>query len=554
MSLIRKFDSLIFFALLAFPLLFTISHFGGYALDLPNNIITWNLIILLICIRLIYVIEKQEIIWSKNTISLLLFFGAVLFTYFLNTDFKGSGYLFVISIFLALNLFLSLQQLKFNKNNVYWCLIFIGAIHGIIGLLQLFHLDDVTKFLHVSHTTRITSIFGQPNMYAVYMSVVCALLVTMLLEKKIKQHIFLLIFLFTEISILIANSRTGMLSLIIISIFFIFNKRNDPKLVIYFLIVNLIAITSSFYFLEISKQIIETIPKKADWGTYTEEKRYFGDFVRFDLYISSLKIFMKHWLFGIGYGDFMQKFYFELRELRSTNKMIYFFRFAHPHNEILYWILMGGIINLVTILFLIIKFFKDNFAQFTFNYLPLVPIVISLNVEHPFLNMIFFLVLLLLFITINESEEMKKIYKFRMKKISKNILMTSFIIIAFTSTIVLSHGIYTINKSATLYKSKNLESVVNMGDYEISPFVGKKQFDLALHLILFDKAVETKNEALINESINYWETKAAYIPLQVYLRKLYHLYVISNNEEKIIETEERLKFFHNKEFKIINYE
>ena len=50
----------------------------------------------------------------------------------------------------------------------------------------------------------------------------------------------------------------------------------------------------------------------------------------------------------------------------------------------LYWALMGGIVNLAGIILLSIKFIFNNIKQFGFKYLVIIPILINLLFEHPF--------------------------------------------------------------------------------------------------------------------------------------------------------------------------
>ena len=47
---------------------------------------------------------------------------------------------------------------------------------------------------------------------------------------------------------------------------------------------------------------------------------------------------------------------------------------------------MGGVINLVGMIFLICKYIYDNHQYISIRHLLLIPILISLLVEHPFIN------------------------------------------------------------------------------------------------------------------------------------------------------------------------
>ena len=108
-------------------------------------------------------------------------------------------------------------------------------------------------------------------------------------------------------------------------------------------------------------------------------------------YLLTLELIKENPAIGIGYGKFLKSFREHYAERKSTDPNIQLLgnnNMDHPHNEILFWTVEGGIIPLLGILFIVGSFLnivwkaKKNRA---WSYLVLLlPITIHLQLELPF--------------------------------------------------------------------------------------------------------------------------------------------------------------------------
>ena len=211
---------------------------------------------------------------------------------------------------------------------------------------------------------------------------------------------------------------------------------------------------------------------------------------------------------------------------------------------------MGGVINLIGIFILLIKFVSNNKKQFGYKYLVIIPILVNLSFEQPFINNIYFLVLFLIFITYSESQ--LKTYDLQLNGIVKKFSIFCLTITTLITSVISIHGVYSIQSTVKLHKDKNIEQIFNNKTFIGTPLIGKKLYENTLNTLIFNAAINTKNIELINYSIDYWEKRAEYIPAQTFLTKLYYLYLLKKDEQKLNELEVKLKYYYDKRFEIIN--
>ena len=197
-----------------------------------------------------------------------------------------------------------------------------------------------------------------------------------------------------------------------------------------------------------------------------------------------------------------------------------------------------------------IKFIFNNIKQFGFKYLVIIPILINLLFEQPFINNIYFLVLFLIFIA--NSEPQLKTYNLHLNTIIKKISIFCLTVTTVITSVISIHGVYSIQNTVKLYKEKNIDQIFNNKSFIGTPLIGKKLYENTLNTLIFNAAINTKNIDLINYSINYWEKRAEYIPSQSFLTKLYHLYLLKKDEQKLNELEVKLKYYYDKRFEIKN--
>ena len=533
----KNIEQLLFYLMIFAPMFVFIQHLGGFALDIPQNIITWGFVGIFISLILAKTINRGEILISKNTMTFAYFVLFVAATYILNHGFSLDRIMTMLGLFLSFLVFLLFQQQKLNLKNILFFLIFTAIAQTCIGFLQLLNVVSITKYLHISEL-RMTGLFGQPNMFAVFLASAVAALYILFREGYLDKKYFYFGVLFLNTAIFSSNSRAGMLASIIIAIFILFIHKRERQFILLFLSVYVISIINFYALINLTNSI-------------NNEKIMFGDPVRFDLYTMAIKVFINNWMTGIGYDNFAINFFYKIREIGTNNPYLLNFEFKHPHNEILYWSLMGGVINLLGLVILLGKFIYDNYKKINIRYLLLVPILISLSFEHPFINSTTMLVLFMLFICLTENETKYKKINFNVRLSIKRVLFVSLSVLSFISIYVCWNGINTIQHSIYLHKNQhNIASLKTVENMPL-PLIGKDLLNDKINQTIFNFAVLTKDPQVIENSLIYWKKRAESYPKQSFLSKIYHLYYLQQNKKKMTELEDRLSNLYNKKFETV---
>jgi len=165
--------------------------------------------------------------------------------------------------------------------------------------------------------------------------------------------------------------------------------------------------------------------------------------VRWHIYSLSLDIFAQAPLIGHGLGSFQKVFQEERIEyqqqtdssLRSSP------RFSHPHNELIFWLVEGGIVSIIGILaaaiYTLVQLFKAGWQRGWGYAALLFPLVFHTQVELPFYisNTHWFLLLFLLFLTHQHGKKSVKTQKLSMA--AQRTIPISFVAISIFTTITL---------------------------------------------------------------------------------------------------------------------
>lgn len=533
----KNIEQLLFYLMIFAPMFVFMQHLGGFALDIPQNIITWAFVGVFISLILAKIINRGEVLISKNTMTFAYFVLVVVASYILNHGLSLDGIMIMLGLLLSFLVFLSFQQQQLNLKNILFFLIITAIANTFIGFFQLFEIVSITNYLYISEL-RMTGLFGQPNMFAIFLAVAFGASYIAVREDYVDKKYFYFGTLFFNTAIFTSNSRAGMLASIIIAIIILIIHKREREFIFLFLIVYVISIIN-FYALTL---LITNIDN---------EKIMIGDPVRFDLYAMAIKVFLNNWMTGIGYDNFTINFFYKIREIGTNNPYLLNLEFRHPHNEILYWSLMGGVINLFGLVILLGKFIYDNYKNINIRYLLLIPILISLCFEHPFINSTTVLVLFILFLNLTENEANYKKINFNIRLSIKRVLFVSLSIFSIISIYLCWNGINTLHHSIYLHQNQhNIASLKNVENMPL-PFFGKEILNDKINQTIYNFAVLTKDPQAIENSLIYWEKRAEGYPKQSFLSKIYHLYYLQQNKKKMTELEDRLSNLYNKKFKAV---
>lgn len=359
---------------------------GGYGLDLPVNAVSWCFISLLIGIGLWRISSTQQILYSPLTIACFVCFILLLLPIFYpNNDLAEFAYPRLLGFFAGFLLLFAMQQLNFNQQQVKWLLFFIviaAVIESAISLTQMYLLNSNNWIGFNPNYGRPWGIFQQPNVLASFIATGLILSVYLLhswrlaqQNKILKGFLYLNIFVSAWV-IYICVSRTGYLGAIVALV--LVTPWGLKKSLSRHLSILLLVITgaSTHYFVSASEtarsseQLAQAgaraLQYEQSWHMFTE----------------------KPWL-GWGYGSFEKSFLTDRAE-RIVNEGVPFVieNLTHPHNEILYWAVEGGLIPVLGLFILAGAFLWQLKHLKVLHSLALIslvtPLLLHSQTEYPF--------------------------------------------------------------------------------------------------------------------------------------------------------------------------
>ncbi|KGJ95296.1 Protein of unknown function DUF3366 [Colwellia psychrerythraea] len=489
---------------------------GGIALYLAPNILGWIFISLLITSGLWQVIRKKEIIYSNVQLLFLLGVLLLFIPLFYDNLFSYFALPRLLAATAGLLLLFSLTQLRLNNQNkiVLLLLLLLGvSIEVIIGLVQLFILTpfdiEITGYTPLSGQPYGS--FTQPNVMASFLASGIALSLFLLLPhnaklyaEKLKIFIYPCLF-FCVLLIITLQSKIGYLGaiLVILTLTPIFIKSPD------IFRKSILVIIFGVIFGIISMQTMQSL-KETNRG-----KGLYSDMHRTDIYKVASKMFIEKPLLGYGYGNFEKNYReFHLKEMKIDKKLAApIQKLKHPHNEILFWAVEGGIVSilaLLTFIYSYLSLFKGYSYTRALPILALViPILLHTQTEFPFyhsiVHWVYFIILIwltehslakqkLLTITINHTAPLK-------------IITITFPII---TSVFMVTSIHTAFKMEQFKVSNNKD--VNSVNSIINTLVWQDYFEVTLYNYKLQNGFKQKDPKALLEYIQWGNEFAQHTP------------------------------------------
>jgi O-antigen polymerase len=417
-STLKPIEWLLVLLLLIAPFYFH-ANIGGTGFRIPNNITVW-FIASFIGFYSLYAFAKHRYFYLPRYFLLILAFPILVFFSGLSAGVEiANVWIFrLLFIWGGLLFFFALFQHHLKQGRIDRILFFIvlsGLIHALIGLLQILFTTNLPAWLPINAKGIPTGFFQQINNQASF-QVTSLILALWLSTRPFITHgkpwrswlIFIAIALGAFI-VGFSGSRVGALGFVLALPLLLMSRWHKIKVdkKRWFLIGITIIVAV------ISASILET--KRSETGVIsvidktTALNSGFSGSSRLGIYTIAYDAFKEQPVFGHGIGSFIRVWQLGKPQFYSDhpNAFLPNLRVAHPHNEIIFWLMEGGLVagtGLLLVFIAIVLSLKKLPPSRRYAYAAfLLPIVLHTQVELPFYISAshWFVFLLLLFVVMH---------------------------------------------------------------------------------------------------------------------------------------------------------
>ncbi|MGC9423243.1 PglL family O-oligosaccharyltransferase [Vibrio sp.] len=495
---------------------------GGSGLALSFNPTMWIAISVTIAIGLYQLATYQSIRYSKLTFILLVCCCILsLPIFYTNAYWQGSiGRL--TGLWAGFILFTVLQQFRFSnthKQRLLWYIILACLIEALWGLIQYFILSPGNPFGYDTNTNRPYGIFQQPNVMASFLATGLILSGYLLARqpKKYNKHLrevglLYLTPLLTLPLLIVLASRTGWLATVLGVILLLpYLHRFSPRQRFINWLIAILAGIFLGYMAMYSQSSAERVVEKIK----IESPRQYT-------FPQTLDMLIEKPFTGYGYGRFETQYILYTARQHQLNPSYPpgLAAMDHPHNELLFWGVEGGLLPLVAILlaagFVLLRLRSAKKGTRRAMLALLIPITLHSQLEYPFyhsaIHWISFIILLFWI-----EQRVAKYHVIPFNQISKSSLrITSLMLPIATSLYMLSalHSNYVLTQFEKSYpRDPNiLQNISN-------PVVWKDRFD--------------------------WDIYSTYLNIGLHQQKAEYIQPYINWSQQIIRRKPRPAFYHN---------
>lgn len=394
-------------------------HPAGSDLTLSFNAISWIPLSFIIAFGLYQIASSSVWHYSRLTLGLAvavaLLFVPALFPQSLSVIDIGRFY----GLLAGLLLFIVLQQLDLSSRKLDVLLLtLIGAvwIEALLGWSQQY-LVGPDNFMGFIEGYPPFGVFSQRNVMASFMAtglVLSGFLLSRFQDfpnRKLYQTVCLLTPLLTIPLILLLNSRTGWIGALLGTLLMLIYLRYAAGIrqTMGWLSMIGLALIVAFILLSVGDGS----------GLAAAFSRVQSDPIRERMYYQALLLILENPLFGVGLGNFEVEFNTFIAGLNAAgisgpNGQP---NLNHPHNELLFWGIEGGIIPLIGMLLAALLVLRSVFrldVPMRFAMLGLLfPIVFHTQTEYPFyhsvIHWIVFIILIFLVDTFANARETRQL-------------------------------------------------------------------------------------------------------------------------------------------------
>lgn len=384
--------------LVAFGAIFILAmHFfmpnpGGSGLALAFNPTTWLALSFAIAIGLYQIGTYANLRYNKLTIG--LFICTIMLT--IPVLYTGSNIGLslgkLVGLWAGLILFVVLQQFRFSnkqKQRLLWFIAIAVFIEAIFGWVQYLFLQPGNPFGYDTLSNRPYGIFQQPNVMASFLATGLALSGYLLTrqptkyQRKVSEVALLYVTpLVTVPLIVVLASRTGWLASVLsvtLLLPYVYRFATKKRFIGWTTSI-LLGLGIGFIAPHLSSgQASDLVEQKAN----LESPRKYT-------FPQALDMLIEKPFTGYGYGRFEPEYIIYTARQHQLNDSYKpgLASMDHPHNELLYWGVEGGILPLLAILlaalFVLVRLYQAKKGTRLAMFALFVPIVLHSQLEYPF--------------------------------------------------------------------------------------------------------------------------------------------------------------------------
>lgn len=403
--------------------LFFQPNLGGEGMSISHNISVWIAAVLVISAAILVMLKSKLFAYPNTWLAMIGLPISMIILGFIVENFLPAEWLFrQLYIFGGFLFLIAIFQFRFSPRDIERALIIIllsGMVHGLYGISQILW-PSILPLLMTPSKAIPYSIFQQINLHASFQATMLMISIYLLSRPvSLKPRPMLIMLLLASIflsSFIIAysGSRAGLLGacagmlLLILCNWRSFLQRKPLMTAV------LISITAALFMghqgIQRSSDKLGELSVKTSTGVAES-----GSNSRINIYQISFELFKQQPLSGHGIGSFQKVWHDQKVDYlsRFPNANLPPGRLSHPHNELMFWMVEGGLIAIVGIFVSVIATLyaalKCGWRRGLSYIALLLPIGLHTQVELPFYisNIPWFLMLFLIAVVLHHNRKIK---------------------------------------------------------------------------------------------------------------------------------------------------
>ena len=484
---------------------------GGSGLGLSFNATTWIALAFSIAIGLYQIGSEGTIRYNKLTV--VLFIACLMLT--APVLYPNAEFLLSINrlsgLWFGFLLFVILQQFRFSnrqKQRLLWFIVIAVAIEALLGWGQYLLLEPGNFMGYNTIQNRPYGIFQQPNVMASFLATGLAISGYLLARQPTKYQRKLsdvsLLYIMPALTIpllIVLASRTGWLAAaisVLLVIPYIYRFATQKRVigwcfsVLVGVMIGLIA------------PLMQTSGNSdllADKANLESPRSY--------TYPQALDMFIEKPFTGYGYGDFESDYILYTARQHQLNPDYHVGLPAldHPHNELLYWAVEGGLLPILGIalaaLFVLIRLYQTKKGTRLALFGLFVPIVLHSQLEYPFYHSIaHWIIFIILLYWVDQRANSYRIASF--SRISQTLLRVMSLVVPITITLYMLSSLHT-NSVLTQFEKSNPKEPEILNRVS-NPVVWKDRYDWDVYNTYLNIGLITQDPDYIQPYID-WSLK-----------------------------------------------